>query len=347
MPASPILSLHDVTRRYGLREVVSGAGFTLQPGRIASLLGPSGCGKSTVLRMIAGLEPVDAGEIALGGEIASRPGLTVPPERRGVGLVFQDNALFPHLTVRDNVGFGVRDLPDASRRKLVDGLLARFHVGHLAEAWPHTLSGGEQQRVAIARALAREPVLLLLDEPFSGLDGHLRAQIRRSLIADLSAAGTTVLIVTHDPEEAMSCADDLILMAEGRILQTGEPGACFDNPVSLVAARLLGEALEVPVEVSSGLASTPFGLFPGGTVPDFEAAVIVRPGDLVVADTGLPARILAARRLGHETMLEVTTEFGDLAIHTCQQGLAAGQSIRLQLRDAAPRPIVRAGKGQA
>lgn len=311
MQSSPTMTLRDVTRRYGQREIVSKASFALHPGRITCLLGPSGCGKSTILRMIAGLEPVDEGEISVHGEVVSAPGMTVAPEMRGVGLVFQDNALFPHLNVRDNVGFGVQSMPPDARQRLVHGLLARFHVEHLSDAWPHTLSGGEQQRVAIARALAREPILLLLDEPFSGLDGHLRAQIRRALIADLRAVGATVLIVTHDPEEAMMIADDLILMAEGRILQTGLPEDCHDHPVSLVAARLLGDALEVP---------------------DGPTPAIVRPGDLIVTEQGMPATVLSVRHLGGETVAVVATDTAEFTIRTSSADLTAGQAIHLQVR---------------
>lgn len=317
MELGPILALHDVTRRYGAREVVQQASFALQPGRITCLLGPSGCGKSTILRLVAGLEPLDQGEIALGGQTVSAPGHTVPPEQRGVGLVFQDNALFPHLSVRDNVAFGVQSLGRPARNKLVEELLARLHVTHLADKWPHTLSGGEQQRVAIARALAREPVLLLLDEPFSGLDGHLKAQIRRSLIADLQALGTTVLIVTHDPDEAMMLADDLILMAEGRILQTGSPGDCYDNPASLVAARLLGDAIEIP----------------GHMLRQGDAALILRPKQLAIGDAGIPARVISVRRIGQDTLAVVESDFGEMTVETGSQGLSPGQAIHLHLRN--------------
>ncbi|QZH73890.1 MAG: ABC transporter ATP-binding protein [Erythrobacter sp.] len=330
MTDSPILTLRGVTRRYGAHEVVSAASFALQPGRIACLLGPSGCGKSTILRMVAGLEPVDAGEIEISGHVVSGPGSTLSPERRGVGLVFQDNALFPHLNVRENVGFGIRSLGKQARDALVQELLTRLHVEHLAEQWPHTLSGGEQQRVAIARALAREPVLLLLDEPFSGLDGHLRAQIRRSLMADLQAVGTTVLIVTHDPEEAMLLADDLILMADGKILQTGSPAECYDRPASLVAARLLGDAFEISADAGAALlpgADSRFGAV-AADVP-----LILRSKDLVIAAEGLPATVMAVRRIGRETLASVESAVGEIALRSETAGLSAGQVIHLQLRN--------------
>lgn len=339
MKDRPILNLRDVTRRYDQREVVSKAGFALHSGRITCLLGPSGCGKSTILRMIAGLEPIDEGEISVHGQVVSAPGLTVAPERRGIGLVFQDNALFPHLNVRDNVGFGLQSLSANARQALVQELLARFHVEHLAQAWPHTLSGGEQQRVAIARALAREPVLLLLDEPFSGLDGHLRAHIRGSLIANLRDVGTTVLVVTHDPEEAMTIADDLILMADGRILQTGHPEECYDNPVSLTAARLLGDAISLPAQVSGETADTPFGSMSACGLPDGTATMIVRPKDVIIADRGMPANILSVRRFGRETVVEVTSDTHRFTIRTNLADLSIGQTIYLQIHPTAARVL--------
>uniref|UniRef100_UPI003593C6AA ABC transporter ATP-binding protein n=1 Tax=Blastomonas sp. TaxID=1909299 RepID=UPI003593C6AA len=314
-----------------------GAGFALQTGRISCLLGPSGCGKSTILRLIAGLEPVDEGAILIRGESVSAPGHTLAPEQRGVGLVFQDNALFPHLNVGDNVGFGVRHLKPAARQELVHSLLARLQVDHLVKAWPHTLSGGEQQRVAIARALAREPVLLLLDEPFSGLDGHLRSQIRRSLIEDLRDVGATVLVVTHDPEEAMMIADDLILMANGQILQTGTPEECHNNPVSPVAAHLLGEAILLPVGVSNGIAETPFGRVQAPGLPDAAATMMVRPSDLRVADEGAPASVISSRRFGSETVATVAFDATEFTIRTHSAGVSKGRNIRLTVNLAAVR----------
>ncbi|UUY00948.1 ABC transporter ATP-binding protein [Sphingomonas sp. J315] len=260
----PVLDVRTVSRRYGDRPAVTDASFTLTAGGVACLLGPSGCGKSTLLRMIAGLEPVDGGEIHLGGTIASQPGRAIAPEDRGVGLVFQDFALFPHLNVTDNIGFGLRGRPSAARAERVAAMLARFHIEHLAHAWPHTLSGGEQQRVAIARALARDPALVLLDEPFSGLDGQLRAEVRAAVLADLRATGTSVLIVTHDPREAMQVADHLILMSHGQILQTGSPQDCYRAPVSVGAARLLGDALVFPAQIRAGVTQCVIGTFDAG-----------------------------------------------------------------------------------
>lgn len=287
----PVLSVRGVTRSHAGRAVVSDATFEVDAGRIACLLGPSGCGKSTLLRMIAGLESVDGGEIRLDGHVVSRPHRIVAPERRSVGMVFQDFALFPHLDVTGNVAFGLTQLPPAVRRRRALELLARFHVERLADAWPHTLSGGEQQRVAIARALAREPALLLLDEPFSGLDETLRATVRHAVIADLRAAGTAVLMVTHDPEEALLAADHLILMSCGRILQTGSPRTCYHHPASIEAAHLLGDAVILPANVARAVATTAFGRLPAPSIPDGAARVMVRPEGFLLGTDGVPATV--------------------------------------------------------
>lgn len=293
--ATILLEARDVSRIYERRKAVANATLTLQAGRITCLLGPSGCGKSTLLRAIAGLEPVDEGEIAIAGVPMSVPGQTTPPEHRRIGLVFQDFALFPHLSVAENVGFGLKAMAATSRREAVMTLLARFHLEALADKWPHTLSGGEQQRVAIARALARSPSVLLLDEPFSGLDGHLRADVRRSVLADLRATGTGVLIVTHDPEEAIQIADELALMAQGRILQTGSPRDCYLRPVSVEAARLLGDATVLPARIAGGLAHTAFGALPAEGMSDGEAQAMIRPEALRIDQDGVPARVVDVR----------------------------------------------------
>ncbi|NCU12562.1 MAG: ABC transporter ATP-binding protein, partial [Sphingomonadaceae bacterium] len=292
MDSEPILTLAGVSRRYGKAVAVDQASLTLKAGRIACLLGPSGCGKSTLLRMIAGLEPVDGGEVRIAGQTVSTPAAMTPPERRGVGLVFQDNALFPHLDVTGNVGFGLSALTAPERAERVSRLLDQFHIAHLARSFPHMLSGGEQQRVAIARALAREPALLLLDEPFSGLDGHLRETVRAALLGDLRAAGASVLVVTHDPEEAMGIADDLVLMADGRILQTGSPADCYRRPVSPQAARLLGEMILLPGEVRGGAIATALGTLAAPGLPDGPARLGLRPEALRPDAAGVAVAIV-------------------------------------------------------
>lgn len=329
MPSSPILEVRGVTRRYRDRAIVADASLSLQPGGIGCLLGPSGCGKSTLLRMIAGLESVDEGTISIRGRAMSTPSGIVAPEDRGVGLVFQDSAPFPHLDVSANIAFGLKGMAAAERRARAASLLARFHIEHLAEAWPHTLSGGEQQRVAIARALAREPSLLLLDEPFSGLDAHLKVRIRQTLLADLRASGATVLIVTHDPEEAMLIADELFLMSAGRVLQTGSAATCYNHPASMAAARLLGDVVTLVAEVRAGVAVTPLGVVPAPTLPDGPAEAMIRPEMLRIVPTGWMAEVAAVRFAGPTSVVELTVDDQAITIRTTNPGLAVGSRIGL------------------
>ncbi len=288
-----VIEVRGATKSYQGKRAVDGADLTLEAGRITCLLGPSGCGKSTLLRLIAGLETPDGGAILSGGEDITR----LPPERRDVGLVFQDYALFPHLRIEDNVGFGLSALPAAERRARALALLERVRLAARARAWPGELSGGEQQRVALVRALAREPRAVLLDEPFSGLDAHLKGEVRDAALAALRASGAAVLIVTHDAEEAMLMADDLILMSAGKILQRGTPRDCYLDPVSVDAARLLGEAEILPARVSGGMAETAFGDVPAAGVAEGPALVLMRPDGLVTG-SGVHADVTDARFVG-------------------------------------------------
>jgi iron(III) transport system ATP-binding protein len=336
VPETPLLELRNVTRRYPGRVAVEAASFGLQSGSVACLLGPSGCGKSTLLRMIAGLEPVDGGEILIGGVRMSNARATLAPEHRGVGLVFQDNALFPHLDVRDNVGFGLSALTADIRAERVGALLARFHIDHLAKAWPHMLSGGEQQRVAIARALARSPSLLLLDEPFSGLDGDLRAAVRQSLLADLRAIGTTVLVVTHDPEEAMMIADNLVLMSAGQVLQTGNPEHCYRQPTSVAAARLLGDALILAAAVKDGAAQTILGPVSAKNIPDGPAEAVIRPEALRLESDGVAATIVSVHFAGNAHIVHLKTGGLDVTMRHSGVPPVPGDTVSLSINaDAA------------
>ncbi len=341
MTDDPVLELCDVVRAYPGRTAVDDASFVLQPGGITCLLGPSGCGKSTLLRLIAGLEPVDAGEVRIRGQLVAAPGMTAAPEHRGVGLVFQDNALFPHLDVSANVGFGLTGMAPGARRARVAALLDRFHIAHLAAAWPHMLSGGEQQRVAIARALAREPSLLLLDEPFSGLDSHLRGAVRDALLADLRAAGTSVLIVTHDPEEAMMIADNLVLMAAGRILQTGRPEDCYHRPVSIAAARLLGDIAVIDAVVTNGIADTVLGAVQAVGIADGAAKIAVRPDAIVAGSTGVAATVSATRFAGHYYIVEAFAADQYFTFQLPGTPPAIGDPVTLALRPGALTLVVR------
>lgn len=325
----PVLEVRRATRRFGSRTVVAGADLRLIAGRVTCLLGPSGCGKSTLLKMIAGLESLDEGEIRIRGSIAATATRALPPEARGVGLVFQDNALFPHLNVRDNVAFGLVRRPRPQRYARVDRLLEQFHIQGLADAWPHSLSGGEQQRVAIARALARAPTVLLLDEPFSGLDEGLRETVRGALLEDLRRLDATVLVVTHDPEEAMAIADDLILMSAGRILQTGSPEDCYRRPVDLIAARLLGELVVIPGAVRDGYADTPLGPLPAPRLRTGPVQVGLRPGAILLGGSGPEALVREVRFAGDGHRLQLQIDDLVLPLTVRQAPPAPGSRVRV------------------
>ncbi|MEM1373842.1 MAG: ABC transporter ATP-binding protein [Pseudomonadota bacterium] len=254
---------------------LDGVSLTVAEGAVTCLLGASGCGKSTTLRIVAGIETADGGDIRLGGASI----LATPPEARGIGLMFQDFALFPHLRVGENVAYGLRDRRTARAR--VEGLLARVGLGTHIDKYPHELSGGEQQRVALARAIAPKPAVMLMDEPFSGLDERLRDTVRDDTLAVLREEGTAIILVTHDPMEAMRMADEIALMRAGRIVQRGAPYTMFNAPVDLEAARFFSDVNVLTGRVEGGLVQSPFGPFlaPGhtdGTVLD----IAIRPQDV-------------------------------------------------------------------
>lgn len=240
---TPVLEVAGLAHRYGEKQVLENVGFTLSEGEIGCLLGPSGCGKTTVLRLIAGFEPPTAGEIRLAGERVSAPGYALAPERRSIGMVFQDYALFPHLTVAGNVGFGLTQLDRAARRQRVAEMLATVGLSGRERAYPHELSGGQQQRVALARALAPRPRLLLLDEPFSNLDVDLREKLALEVREILKREGITALMVTHDQHEAFAMADMVGVMHEGRIQQWDTPYRLYHQPANRFVADFVGQGV--------------------------------------------------------------------------------------------------------
>lgn len=240
MSAKPALTARGISRSYGTATIVDDVDLTLTPGRVVALLGPSGAGKSTLLRLLAGLETLDTGEIAIGNRVLSRPGSTVPAEKRRTGLIFQDFALFPHMTAQENVRFGLADRPREEGRRQALGWLARLGLETRASAYPHQLSGGEQQRVAIARALAPGPDAILMDEPFSGLDPALRGEVAEIALAAIREAGLPALLVSHDAAAAMEAADDLAIMRAGKIVQTGTPAEIYRHPADSLVASALG-----------------------------------------------------------------------------------------------------------
>lgn len=263
---------------YGSRRVVEDVVFGLAPGEVHCLVGPSGCGKTTILRLIAGLEPLQGGRVVIDGEVVAEPGYGTPPESRRIGLMFQDFALFPHLRIIDNVAFGLVALNNRKRHQRASDLLAQLDLaGHL-DAYPHMLSGGEQQRVALARALAPRPRLMLLDEPFSSLDATLREQVRDDTMALLRAEGTPVLMVTHDAEEAVRVADRIHVMLEGKILQSGTPAELYSHPASPFVAGFFGPPNRFKGWVLASEVSTPLGPMTADELADGTAVdVLIRP----------------------------------------------------------------------
>ncbi len=315
---TPRLEIRNLRRSFEGRAVVDDVSLKIMPGQVTCLLGPSGCGKSTTLRMIAGVEMQDSGTIFVDGELICDTIFRIPPERREIGLMFQDFALFPHLSVADNVGYGLRG-NKASKRARVEELLERVDLLRFIDGYPHQLSGGEQQRVALARALAPKPRIMLMDEPFSGLDNRLRDGIRDETLSILKEEDTAVLLVTHEPDEAMRMADEIALMRDGKIVQQGAPYNVYTRPIDRAAVSFFSDANVVRAEVSGALAHTAFGRFLAPGVADGTAVDIVfRPqhvridfdrggkGPLATAADGTPARAVVerARFMGNESLIE-------------------------------------------
>jgi iron(III) transport system ATP-binding protein len=316
------LRLTGVSHSFGATAVVRNISLTVDRGAIVCLLGPSGCGKTTLLRLAAGLERLQRGRIEIGGHVVAdaATGRNVPPESRRVGLMFQDYALFPHLTVGKNVGFG---LGRAARNEVwLSEALSRLGLRSLSDAYPHTLSGGQQQRCALLRALAPHPDLLLLDEPFSGLDVTLRAQVREETAAFLREARISTLVVTHDPEEAMLLADQLLVMRDGAIVQQGTPPAIYLHPADPFVAGLFGPLNRWTAKVSGGHIDTPIGAIAAAGLADgAEAVVLIRPEGIVVDRQGQGATVVESRLLGCFSAVTVVPERAPWALRALVAGL--------------------------
>jgi iron(III) transport system ATP-binding protein len=299
-------------------------------GEFVALLGPSGCGKTTLLRLIAGFEQPDAGEIFVHGDRVTGHGVWVPPERRRVGMVFQDYALFPHLTVGDNVSFG---LPRRERRARVAEALALVGLGAYQSRYPHQLSGGQQQRVALARALAPRPALVLLDEPWSNIDPHLRASMREQLSGILRGVGVTVILVTHDREEAFSLADRIALMRGGELVQEGSAEDLYFAPVSRWAAEFAGEGNFVPGEILDGHVQTELGTFPAtNTNGSKNVQALIRPELLELRpDPAGVAEVVSREFRGHDVFYRVQLNGYELvALRPSTEVVPLGSKVAIQ-----------------
>ncbi len=310
--ANASLKVHGVSKRFGDVVAVDSVSLDVGPTELVALVGPSGCGKSTLLRMIAGLLPVESGHIEMGATVVDDGHRSLPPEQRRVGLVFQEHALFPHLTVAKNVGFGVR-ATTRERLQRVEQMLDLVGLGGYGERFPHELSGGERQRVALARALAPDPALMLLDEPFASLDPNLRAQVRNDVVDVLASTSTPAVFVTHDQAEALAVGDRIAVMRDGKVLQIDGPDSVFHRPANRFVAAFMGEADFMTVAaLRAAFGSVDDGLGDNLRDVDMDRTVMVRPDDVGFAvDQGGGARVVGAEFRGSSWCYTLEMESGE------------------------------------
>jgi len=330
------LEVNNITVGFGDAIILADLNLALEAGEIGCLLGSSGCGKTTALRAIAGFEPLTKGHILVGSREISRHGWTLPPQKRRVGMVFQDYALFPHLTAAQNIGFGLR-ISRAQKRQRVKEMLDLVGLESVAHHFPHQLSGGQQQRVAVARALAPDPAVLLMDEPFSNLDVELRERLSLEVRGILKAAGTTALIVTHDQHEAFAIADRIGLMSGGRIEQWDTPYNLYHRPVSRMAARFIGQGVLVSgVVTENHHIRIPMGCLPSlSPLPaETKVDVLLRPDDVVHDDDSpLKAQVMSKTFRGASILytLELPCATRLLALVPSHHNHAIGETIGVRL----------------
>jgi len=321
------LTFDNVSHHYDGLPSVRGVSLDVEPGEVLCLLGQSGSGKTTLLRIAAGIERQSAGRVLVDGREVAGPTRFLPPEKRGIGLMFQDYALFPHLTIAKNVQFGLTDQPRALAEKIALKALAAVGLEHYADDYPHALSGGEQQRVALARAMAPSPSVILMDEPFSGLDRRLREDVRDKTLALVAETRATCIVVTHDPEEAMRMGDRIALLRTGRIVQVGTPEDLYNRPADLFVALFFSDLNEIAGTVRGGKVETPLGAIAAGDAAEGQrVTVAIRPHKLAVrrlgpesARDGVAARVVRRRFLGEVDLV-------DLAV----AGLDSPVSVRLR-----------------
>jgi iron(III) transport system ATP-binding protein len=306
-----MLSIEEVTLRYRGVTALDRVSISAGDGEILCLLGPSGSGKSSLLRVIAGVEKPSSGRVVVNGAEVAGPGVFVDPERRRIGMVFQDYALFPHLTVAANVAFGLKGLTRKESDRIARTMLDRVGMTRYAGSYPHMLSGGERQRVALARALAPAPRVLLMDEPFSSLDGQLREQVRQQTLDLLRETGTTTVIVTHDAEEAMRISDRVALLHKGRLVQCGCAAELYSRPASPFVARTFGDVNEFRGTCLNGRITTALGTFPAPHLPENTcASVCIRPQHVRVVqrERGIHGHVIRTAFLGEVDQVVVAVD---------------------------------------
>lgn len=313
------LILSNVKKSFGQTSVLTNVSFAVTDGSLLTILGASGGGKTTLLRLIAGFETLDAGSIVMNGREVSSSNMSVPPEKRNVGFVPQESALFPHLCAKKNIGFGLSHLSSTAKNDRIAELLDLIGMSELGDSMPDKLSGGQRQRVAIARALAPNPDILLLDEPFAALDAQLRSRLRDDVRAILSKAKATAILVTHDQEEALSIADQVAILRDGTVAQIGSPRSIYSQPIDVELAKFLGDAVVVSGVIKNGKVSTQLG----DLIPIISHAeglvgqVAIRPENLYLQpDPKGLATVTARQYFGHDALVEVKTAAGIVKART-------------------------------
>ncbi|GMR07593.1 MAG: ABC transporter ATP-binding protein [Gammaproteobacteria bacterium] len=336
---STILDINSIECRYKDRSAVKDLSLQVEEGDLVCLLGPSGCGKTTVLRAIAGFEPLLVGSIALHGEVISKPGFTVQPEKRNLGMVFQDYALFPHMDVCSNVSFGIRNISKIARRHISTSLLRAVGLGDMADRFPHELSGGQQQRVALARALASQPDIILLDEPFSNLDVDLRERLGADVRRILKGQNITGVLVTHDQNEALALADYIGVMHEGHILQWDTPYNLYHKPDNRFVADFIGQGVFLSGTLRSDYSvETEFGIIENDHKfelgPGTEVDLLMRPDDVVPdSESDLHATVIKKAFKGAETLYTLRLPTGSvvLSMFPSHQDFAIGTRVGVRI----------------
>jgi len=343
-PAPSLLELRSVSCAYDpSRPAIRDISFSAREGEILCLLGPSGCGKTTILRAIAGFEPVRSGHIYLSGRVVSSPSNTVPTEERRVGMVFQEYALFPHLRVTDNIAFGLNHVPRAERTRRVEEMLRLTGLEGFERRYPHELSGGQQQRVALSRALVQNPVLLLLDEPFSNLDPDMAGRMRQEVHALLRRMKTTTILVTHDHDEAFAMADRIAVLNQGILEQMDSPELIYHLPATRFVADFVGQADFITGQIRNGMVQSELGEFPNtlNSAEGSAVVVMIRPDDIhLIPNKSAEPRVIARQFRGSENLYTIRLPSGQI-VHSSENSTSVYQEgTAVELRVSATHTVL-------
>lgn len=334
------LEINNISLAYGRAQVVKNLSLSARRGDILCLVGPSGGGKSSLLRLIAGLETPDAGTILLDGDKLADAKTQAPPEERSVGMIFQDNALFPHMTIGENIAFGMGKASATAKKQKVEELLASVGLEGFAGRYPHTLSGGQQQRVALVRALARDPAVVLMDEPYANIDHELRRSLRRQARLALKQAGAIVVLVTHDPEEALEMGDDIAVLVDGEIVQHAAPEEIYENPATRIVAQLFGKGQSFKARIEGNTAHTDVGAINLSRTPSVQGDcfVVIRPEAITLEKQEASAAIVTDLRYAGDHWIACVQKSGadSQALYVKLQkpfDLAVGDKVSIQEKE--------------